>query len=180
MDVTFTNWPGPLFYQIVLHGCGPGANLVTLWAVFVNFGYKVRNGSLDGRAGWQLCKDFLLDRFTQEVAINDQIKTLADQYYKPAGQDENESSFNYLDVQLKNEVEVHHFFIQHFRIPHIGNYKLTLLKLFQIAYNVGQFMAECEKNSYEFCIRAFHQQHKLDQLSTFVTSKDDFVPEPVI
>lgn len=179
MDATTDNFPGPLFYRIVLHGGIGGAKLPTVWSVFVHFGYQVRKGNLDGRAGWQLCKSFFKDRFTQEIiVINDQIKALVDQYYTSAGEDDKDSSFNCLGVQLKNDVETQHFFIQHFRIPRLGNYKLTLLQLFQIAYNVGQFKAECEKNSYDPRIISFYQQHKLDQLSAFVTSKDDFVPEP--
>lgn len=59
-----------------------------------------------------------------------------------------------------------HFFIQLFRIPHLNPNNLPFIKLMQIAFNIGQFMA-CFKDYPEIIQNYFVINH-LDNISSYI------------
>lgn len=111
------------------------------------------------------------------IKIDDNIKYISKSFYNPGGKEDEDSTFNYDGITLHNKKEINHFFIQHFRIPKLMNYEVSVLKLLQIAYNAGQFKAEREnKKSYSKKILNFYDKYNLDKISAFAKNISRCVP----
>ena len=77
---------------------------------------------------------------------------------------------NKLSIKLNNLIEAEHFFIQHFRILELENYKLSVVKLMQIAYNSGQFLAQSKNSpkSYNSIIANFFNEYNISNINTYI------------
>jgi len=144
-------------------------NIEYLWDLLKSYGYEVRKAGESGLEAWQKMKT-LLSEYKQEFEIKDEIKDLIENFYVIGSdtKDHLDSGFNIDNIKLNNRIEIHHFFIQHFRIPSLEKNKLSVLKLAQIAYNCGQFLASCEKSSYDEKVIDFYNFHKLSKVETFI------------
>ena len=65
--------------------------------------------------------------------------------------------------------EVEHFFLQHFRIPHLN--KASLVKLMQIAYNAGQLEAERNSKHYPHDAKKYSADQQLILFSSYVSEQ---------
>jgi hypothetical protein len=149
-----------------------------LWQHVLDIGYITRKTGCDGLQMWQPLKNFYSkyeiksNNSENEVPVNDTIKKLSEQVkYTAHDQNHDNVDVKINDTQLKNSKETDHFIIQHIRIPMTTSFKLPLVKLLQIAYNVGQAKAEFEKNTYNEGIKYFYKEHKLSDITTFVSEE---------
>lgn len=144
-----------------------------LWNTTLNIGYNVRKNKKDGLKAWQPLKseyvNYLVDG-KKTLKINKNLDNLENLIY-----DIGNDITDHTDVKVKigseildNTTEIHHFFIQHFRIPKMGNYELPIIKLLQIAYNAGQYKCEEEKKSYSKTVVDFYNTHKLAEIITYI------------
>lgn len=73
-----------------------------------------------------------------------------------------------------------HFIVQHFRIPQMAikaalnpdEIELSILKIAQIAYNAGQFIAECDKGAYSDEIINHYSKLELGNINTYLDKAD--------
>jgi hypothetical protein len=159
-------------------------NTNELWNSIVEYGYNVRkiiiqtnNGINIGQKAWQLLKDdfsnydFEMDSIKYEKL--DCINLLKGEYIKQDSDKDHELvQIKINDMTLNNTKEIDHFFIQHFRIAITVNNKLSVQKLMQIAYNVGQFKASRENNMYNSELVQYYDKNELDKLKTYISNSD--------
>ena len=71
--------------------------------------------------------------------------------------------------KLDNTIVSNHFFVQHFRIPKLEKYNLSVIKVLQLAYNVGQLKAVFEhENVFDKNIKNFYRDNRLGDISTYI------------
>jgi hypothetical protein len=133
-----------------------------LWARTMQKGYEVRKNKLDGQKEWELLSSeyekLYLDEYPKGIPVeNSFIKFATSKHIK------------YIDPE-EGENKANHFYIQHFRIPSVENFNLSITRLLQIAYNAGQFKAELElcPESYEPEFVEFYRLHKLNEITTYI------------
>jgi hypothetical protein len=71
-------------------------------------------------------------------------------------------------IELDNQIEPHHFFIQHYRILVTSNFELSPMKLMQVAYNIGQLKAQNKIHKYDEKLMDYYKENKLNNVNTFV------------
>lgn len=158
-------------------------NILMLWEYMINVGYDVYHNKRNGYDEWQIWKSILsnmkLPNYDNLDINQNIIKIIKDHLI--IKNDKNE----YVDCCFytkqfnicNNEKEIYHFFIQMFRISLMSNYRLSLLKLLQIAYNIGQYNAARIKKEYIDDINNFFDEHNLGNLETFINKKYfDIIP----
>jgi len=148
-------------------------DLQSLWLLMSNIGYVVRKSGCNGLEMWQPFKDFYskyeVADFPGGVPLNESIKKLAQViHYVNKDEKHDEVTITIASNVLHNSRDTDHFLIQHFRIPIMQKYTLPLVKILQIAYNVGQARAEIEKGTYSKAINNFYIENKLDDPSTYL------------
>jgi hypothetical protein len=156
-------------------------NINELWDSIIEYGYNIRKISIQtkndfdiGQKGWQLLKEnfsnyeFEIDN--QRYDKLDCINELKGEYIKSEDDKEHENvKIKIEDIILDNTKEHEHFFIQHFRISKTVGDKLSVQKLMQIAYNIGQFKATKQfDNKYNLKIINYYETNNLDKLETFI------------
>ena len=106
----------------------------TLWANVFARGKEIRQNKEDGRKGWEdLSAE--LQRKISGIKFSWNSKCL--KFYV---QMISELKLIESDKEISHqEWEKHHFLLQHGRIPHKNQEQPELIKLFQVAYNAGQF-----------------------------------------
>ena len=143
-------------------------SLQDLWNSIVKKGYYIRFAGKDGLKSWQPIKTELSE-FDISFSFNKNIFNLANEMYfvHPDDNDHQNAKFIFNNIKLDNTIELHHFFIQHFRIPKMINAeKISLLKLMQIAYNAGQFLAS--RNCYPIEVLNFYDDNNMGKLETYI------------
>ncbi len=152
-------------------------NLGELWTNILDIGYGVRNSNRSGLDSWQPLKTtygkYYVKGYESGIPILEETKFLSDGRYVIGTdkKDHTDSKFEINGKILDNQVEKYHFLIQHFRIPILGNYKLPILKILQIAYNAGQFKASVEKGEYSTDIVNFYRANNLGSIETYLDKK---------
>jgi hypothetical protein len=123
-------------------------SVVQLWNDFIKYGNHVRRNRLKGNVAWELVKNELkkIDfRFgswgSVSVQYYDAMKKL--KLYGDTSIDQ-VSGQEVNDSQDQKLWEADHFMLQHGRIVH--NNKPSLLRLLQVAFNIGQLEIELERN----------------------------------
>lgn len=158
------------------------STLGELWDQMVNHGYYVRIHDKNGLEEWQPYKKLYSNYYLEGldgIDIDNHVKYLCGEFYKPHGKEDEESIFEYGDLKLKNTIDYNHFFVQHCRIPKLMDYKVSVLKFLQIAYNAGQFSAErkLNKDSYDQKILDFYDQNSWNNIDTFAKNVSHSVPK---
>jgi hypothetical protein len=135
-----------------------------LWNGIIEYGYRTRQGKLDGLERWNNIKKTIPNI---KIEWTNKSKKIFDDL-KAFGVD---SSENAEEAGLeKNEWDRNHFLIQHGRIIK-NNPDGNLIRLFQIAYNAGQFRAENEKTQYSADIRDYYVRNELNKLETYLDNE---------
>lgn len=144
-----------------------------IWNNVKNIGYNVRINNLNGLEKWQQLKNtynrcVLSDG--KKMEVSDTIKQLISNHYVTNSEDtyQANSKFFIETVILINSIEIDHFFVQHFRIPVLSDFELSVLKFAQIAYNAGQYDAAREQNMYNDITNTFYDVNKLGSPETYV------------
>jgi len=137
--------------------------LKLLWTEMIQYGYNVRSKGKDGLVAWTNIKVFIPGL---KITWTEHSKTIyesllafgvspTDETYEASG-------------MTKEEWDRDHFLIQHGRIIK-NNLDGTLVRLMQIAYNIGQFRREREKKEYNPAIIKYYDENNLDKLETYIT-----------
>jgi hypothetical protein len=147
--------------------------LQILWDAIIKYGYEIRLSNKDGFAGWVAIKQKLTP-FDFKLEWTDASKLFAEKLVS-LGVD-NSDSFETSGLATHELWEKNHFLFQHGRIIR-NSPDATLVRLLQIAYNVGQFKAEDEKNKYSDQVHAYYQKNELDKLITFIKPIESIIPE---
>jgi hypothetical protein len=145
-------------------------NINKLWQEILDIGYSTRINNKDGLQVWQPLKKQYQDS-NLKFQINENFIDLTKKinYSHRLSDNDHEKvliTINY--TMLDNTVPDEHFLIQHFRIPIMMNFNLSLLKLLQIAYNIGQSKAVFELNKYNQDIINFYKENRLGELTTYI------------
>ncbi len=107
-----------------------------VWAYTFDYGKTVRLNNEDGLEKWeQLVKKLQSKTFGVTFEWNPKCLTFYDQMIGDLQLIESDKGIDHTEWQK------HHFLLQHGRIPHRNAEKPNLVRLFQVAYNAGQFAA---------------------------------------
>lgn len=146
----------------------------------INFGHKTRFSGGDGLKTWISIKE----KYGSYKIINSnglvqlrqefiELMNFVDYHVEENDKDHENVTLNINEYEFKNKNTPHHFLVQHFRIPVMGGYKLPVIKIFQIAYNIGQLKAVFEKeNVYDKKFIEFYYKNRFDKFSTFVLTQN--------
>ena len=136
--------------------------LKELFNFTIEYGKFVRKFKLDGLKSWKKLKDILKDN---EDCIENceweleasEIEAMYNYIYNTLGMKGEDS-----DDQKSADWEKFHFFLQLARIP--KNNTISLTRICQIAYNIGQ--KSCE--TYSECAEKYFEENKLGELESYV------------
>lgn len=154
------------------------AALQAEWTLVFNIGYNVRLNGEDDLVAWQYLKKHY-EHYAEVIPVNQTMKEIIAIYYFAHASDHVSSKISFEHVAninpeilattiLENDVEIYHFIVQHFRLPAMANFELSVQELLQIAYNAGQYRACRELGVYSEEINEFYDKHDLSQMKTFV------------
>lgn len=149
--------------------------LGALWLNMIDVGYNIRKSRADGQAAWQPYKNkyanYVFENGDRSIPLKasflDKIRGV--NYKFTDWQDETDATLIISGIVLDNRIETHHFIIQHFRIPSLEKCDLSVVKIAQLAYNIGQAKAviECEK-VYDPQILEFYKKNHLNEITTYI------------
>lgn len=132
-----------------------------LWNGIIKYGYRTRQNKLNGLERWNNLKKIIPNI---KIEWTEKSKKIFDEL-KNFGVD---SSENAEEAGLeKYEWDRNHFLIQHGRIIK-NNPDGNLIRLLQIAYNIGQFKYEMEIKPYSSEINDYYIRNELNKLDTYL------------
>jgi hypothetical protein len=169
--------------------------ITNLFELVKKYGYIVRkNPAINGLKAWKPVKE-LLDDMQQlgsgwkiNIKINDKIESNIDLIFnyvrdtlKMYGDDNDEKEKKI----TSQEWQKNHFMLQLIRIPRntiIEEKNCTLRRLCQVAYNIGQFMAEHEKSPYSTVVMEYFEGNNLSQISSYISDEtiSSIIIDPLI
>lgn len=132
-----------------------------LWEEIILFGYKIRKDNKNGKAGWDAIKVLIPD---MSVSWLEDSKSF---YDKLAALKVNTAETFEEAGMSREEWERHHFLIQHGRIIN-KNPEGSLVRLLQIAYNIGQFKRESENKMYSAEQMRFYIENELNKVTSYI------------
>ncbi|XWV26468.1 putative orfan [Tupanvirus soda lake] len=151
--------------------------LKDIWNEIVDVGYRTRSTRQNGLAAWQPYKakysNFNLEGYEKGIPMKNSFIDFSESLnYQYNDIKEHTDVILKFDGQiLNNTTETHHFLIQHFRIPKLEKYNLSVLKTLQLAYNIGQLKAVFDKeNVYTDELISLYHEKKLDDISTYIST----------
>lgn len=151
----------------------PGSYTIqSIWNSVFEYGYHVRKNNLNGLKSWQSLKKTYEEIPHPSFSVKANIAYIVSEHYKLGADVTDHTDCKFAldkNLVLDNKIEIDHFFIQHFRIPYLCNYNLSVLKLLQISYNAGQFFAGAEKRIYNMKIANFYNLNDLSSLNTYIS-----------
>ena len=131
-------------------------NVIVLWNTIIQYGKYVRNNKFNGLDMWNGLKQILNEHIIELQWTSKSLNFYHD--IIDLGVIEDKTLLNH------NEWEFHHFFLQHGNIPFKNNG--NNIRLFQIAYNIGQFTIE--KINYEQKWIDYYNNNKLNEIYSFI------------
>ncbi len=161
-----------VFNTIIDYGCTirkfilltePAENIgLNAWRMvkesFSNFRFKTKSGEI-------------LSKVKVNKKLVEKINKLIDNKKYNYDADDKEQERVKLDIEsieLDNQVESGHFFIQHYRILVTSNFELSPMKLMQVAYNIGQLKAQNKIIKYDDKLMEYYKLNKLNDVNTFI------------
>jgi hypothetical protein len=141
-----------------------------LFDLIKEYGYKVRKNRLDGLKSWSVIKNHLQNnenikcewKFTKTQLY--EMYNFIHDVLNMKGEENDIGNEN--EHPKHNEWEKCHFFLQLIRIQ--KNNDCNILRLCQIAYNIGQFKAEYSDTIYTSDIKSYFEENNLDYVDTYV------------
>jgi len=147
-----------------------------LFELVKNYGYIVRTNNLDGLASWNEMKAII-----STISCDGLTWTINLQNLNSESLISINDAYNYVHNTLgmlgedtpteksNQNWEKFHFFLQLVRIPK-NNPVCELVRLAQIAYNLGQLSAVYDDDIYTENIKRFYTMNNLDKMSAYITS----------
>ena len=145
-----------------------------LFNLIKNYGYIVRTNNLDGLASWNEMKTLLVSIRCEGLIWNINVKNLDEKSITGI-----ENAYNYVHntLGMKGEDtdpkgpnwEKFHFYLQLVRIPY-NNPDCNLVRLAQVAYNLGQLSAVYDDAVYSPDVKTFYSMNNLDKTSAYTKS----------
>jgi hypothetical protein len=137
------------------------------------YGYKVRKNKLDGLEHWNKLKNCVKENNIDinidgnwEITVNntegdelDNINDIYDFFHDDLGMRGEE------DDEKNEDWEKYHFFLQLARIPKKN--KLDLIRLLQVAYNIGQYNCDKEEEKYDENAMMIFNENNLGKLVSY-------------
>ena len=108
-----------------------------LWSSVIQYGWHVRRSHADGLQKWNDLKKLLDSVVAHDLQWSAQCLEFFDVLVS-MGLMESSAGLS------QESWEKHHFFLQLGRIPHRNRDSFSTMRLFQVAYNVGQLRVELE------------------------------------
>jgi hypothetical protein len=141
-----------------------------LFNLIKEYGIMVRSTKLDGLESWKKIKLLLQDKENNSCNWNISKKNLDTMYLHVHNTlnmkgEEDDPGFENKSENHKNW-EKSHFFLQLVRIPKIS--KCELVRVCQIAYNLGQLKAERDDPIYTPEIKDYFENNRLGNLDTYI------------
>jgi hypothetical protein len=150
--------------SINIEDCDKLYHLYGIYDAFINYGYVVRKTNKSGYDAWHLVKKEIPEEtLTWTTSAQGYYGDLTTGVYSL-------EDVTPVDLQPKAQLrwERNYFLLQHGRI--IKKYPTaSLVKLFQIAYNTGQFIADNEIEPYPQTQLGYFLNKQLNKLTSFVT-----------
>ena len=148
-----------------------------LFNLINNYGYIVRTNNLNGLTNWNEMKTILSNISCDCLSWNINLVNL-DGERLTSILDAYNYVHDYLDMKGEDDQsekcnpnwEKFHFFLQLVRIPY-NNPDCNLIRLAQVAYNLGQLSAVYDDAIYKKNVKKFYDMNNLDKMSTYVTSR---------
>jgi len=145
-----------------------------LWEEFIQYGYNIRLKAKDGKLAWDSVKVLIPDLKIEWIEKSKTFYTMLGSLGVNLSESPEEAKMS------KDKWERHHYLLQHGRIVHTNpNEKATLVRLLQIAYNIGQFKRELEKELYTPEQLKFYINNDLNKVTTYI-EKISKLPEDII
>jgi len=132
-----------------------------LFATLISYGFLVKKNKCDGQKSWQKYKSLYESNKTiyhQKTIL--EIAKLIEYNVDENDKQHDNVTININGKKLSNKIEIEHFFIQLFRISKMNPNGLPLVKLLQIAYNIGQLNAVIELELFDRDIVQFYKSHQ--------------------
>lgn len=135
-----------------------------LWNDMILTGYHVRSTGMDGLVAWQPYKT-KYSSYTDKIQLKQDFCAFVRSLKYV---DSDHPTLTIGDITIDN-TQPNHFLIQHFRIPIMEKFELSVLKFAQLAYNVGQLLAVFTKeDSMSQTVKEFYVRHELYKFNTYV------------
>lgn len=128
------------------------------------YGYFTRTNNLDGLEQWEKLKQVLSKYPIIKIKWDSAIKI----HY----------SYMKNELHIKEDItetpdhetwQKHHFYLQHARIPTLNPNEANIIRLMQIAYNVGQLQALWDDEFYTDKLKKYYLDYKLGEMTTYMT-----------
>lgn len=153
--------------------------LQNLWENTMNEGYDIRIRNLNGLERWQIFKKEYTNYHLESGPVELKpsfIELCKTMNYIEDPNNEKDDTITLNGRKLKNQGD-NHFFVQIFRIPTKENFKLSVLKFMQIAYNIGQVKAliKLDGRLIDDDVINFYDEHRLGHIETYIFVLDQDV-----
>jgi len=141
-----------------------------LFKLVKEYGFKVRYNNLDGLESWKRIKSILQVKENKSCHWNITKKKLQHMYSHVYNDlnikgEESDPGFQEEDPNHDNW-EKNHFYLQLVRIPNSN--ECGLVRVCQIAYNLGQLKAERDDPIYTTEVKKYFKTNRLGALSTYI------------
>jgi hypothetical protein len=148
--------------------------LYELFDTVVEYGKQVRGRDLDGLESWTKIKglfssapgqcEWEIERKIDGETVSN-LSAIYDYVHDVLGMKGGDEDEDHVD---KKDWEKYHFYLQLTRIAKKN--ECSLVRLMQVAYNVGQFQADLEDPAYTEAVKGFYDEHKMGSLHSYVDS----------
>jgi hypothetical protein len=157
------------------------SQIIKLFNTVKQYGETVRNNSLDGLESWNKIKSIIkvvdsdskLNGWAINIKINgkktNNLKEIFDYVHdelKMYGDEDDDKKYK----TGHKEWERYHFFLQLIRIPHLNS--CSLIRLCQVAYNIGQYRSENNKKAYPQECQDYFELNNLDKIESYISLDD--------
>lgn len=143
--------------------------LLKIWNLVKVYGYHVRSHNLDGLQYWNFLKEHL-----KKNKIKKEWKTEAISRFNIMT-----STLNFYEHEddeffkgNKFVWELHHFYLQHSRIPYKNADDANFVRLIQIAYNAGQLAVDINNAKYSKIYddnkKNYYVENKLEHIESYM------------
>jgi len=135
--------------------------LEELWNSIIKYGERTRDGNMNGLERWNLVKELIPN---VKIQWNESAKKIYDDLISLGvnnSEDWKDSGLSHPDWERQ------HYLLQHGRIIY-KNPDGNLVRLYQIAYNIGQFKVEAGRKPYTDEQMRYYTENKLDNIWSYI------------
>jgi hypothetical protein len=147
-----------------------------LWNLCKKYGEVVRSKNVDGLEYWNYIKEYLKQNDIKKSWKSEAIDRFEYMTHTlPDGLNLHEDEKDDYFEGNKRIWELHHFYLQHARIPFRNQDDASFVRIFQIAYNAGQLSVELDKEEnnlvYDENKKKYYIDNKLNEISSYISVK---------